>query len=72
MTKRRVILWESKLKTVHPKGHPRAKKRIRMYTALRFVRKENGVPIYEMASKWYQEDPKAALEEAKKEGRYPK
>lgn len=61
----RFILWESQLKTVHPKGHPRARKRIRMYIALRFVRDDDGVPIYEMASKWHEENPKAALAQAK-------
>ena len=36
-----------------------------MYIALRFVRDDDGVPIYEMASKWHEENPKAALAQAK-------
>ncbi len=43
-----------------------------MYVALRHVRDDGGVPIYEMASKWHEEDPKAALKEAKKTKGYPK
>ena len=37
-----------------------------MYVALRFVRDDDGVPIYEMASKWHEKDPKSALKQAKR------
>ena len=44
-----------------------------MYVALRHVRDdENGVPIYEMASKWHEEDPERALKQAKTTKHFPK
>ncbi len=59
------MLLESVLHTVHKQGHPRAGKRVQTYVALRLERVDpKHGPIYQVASRWHEEDPDKAMQEA--------
>ena len=67
MTNPKRIVIEGTLNTVHPKDHPRGRKRIRTYCGLVLDRVEDGVPVYHFVKRgnWREEDLKQAHQDTK-------